>query len=75
MKRLNELFNGNFYIMYSEARYKKRFDKLYAHISEVMGQNAIPFKGEKLYNTYEHSFKRYNTEKGKFPAAFGGKHL
>lgn len=64
-KRLNELFNGDFYIMYSEARYKKRFDKLYAHIPEVMGKNAIPFKGEKLYNTYEHSFKKYNPEKGK----------
>lgn len=64
-KRLNELFGGDFYIMYSETRYKNRYDKLYAHIPEVMGHNAIPFKGEKLYNTYEHSFKKYNPEKGK----------
>ena len=64
-KRLNELFEGNFYVIYSEARYKNRFDKLYAHIPEVMGHNAIPFRGEKLYNTYERSFKKYNTERGK----------
>lgn len=64
-KRLNELFEGEFYIMYSETRYKNRYDRLYARISEVMGRNAIPFKGEKLYNTYEHSFKKYNPEKGK----------
>ena len=64
-KRLNELFDGQFYILYSPARYKSRYDKLLDKIPEVMGKNAIPFNGELLYNTYEKSFKRYNIEKGK----------
>lgn len=64
-KRLNELFNGEFYIMYSVNRYKNRYDKLLDEILNVMGNNAIPFKKELLYNTYEHSFKKYNIEKGK----------
>lgn len=64
-KRLNELFGGGFYIMYSANRYKGRYDSLLAKIPRVMGENAIAFEGEALFNTYERSFKRYNTEKGK----------
>ena len=64
-KQLNELFGGEFYVMYSTIRYKNRFDKLCKYIPEVLGKNAIPFTGEKLYDTYERSFKKYNYEKGK----------
>lgn len=64
-KRLNELFNGEFYIMYSVNRYKNRYDKLLEEIINVMGNNAVPFTKELLYNTYERSFKKYNIEKGK----------
>ena len=64
-KRLNELFNGDFYIMYSVNRYKGRYDKLLEEIITVMGYNAIPYTKELLYNTYERSFKKYNIEKGK----------
>lgn len=64
-KRLNELFNGEFYVMYSVNRYKNRYDKLLEAIIDVMGPNAIPYERELLYNTYERSFKKYNMEKGK----------
>ena len=63
-KRLNELFGGTFYILYSVTRYKGRYDQLLEEIVNVMGSNALPFEGERLFNTYEKSFK-YNTEKGK----------
>lgn len=64
-KRLNELFDDNFYIIYSSKRYVGRLDRLLARIPEVMGKNAIPFYGEALFDTYYKSFKRYNWEKGK----------
>lgn len=65
-KRLNELFDGNFYVMYSTTRYKMRHNEhLLKQIPEVLGRNALPFENEKLFNTYEMSFKRYNGEKGK----------
>lgn len=64
-KRLNELFEGEFYVLYSVNRYKNRYDKLLEYIPNVMGNNAIPYEKELLYNTYEKSFKKYNKEKGK----------
>lgn len=64
-KQLNVYFGGEFYIMYSVNRYKNRYDKLLEEIKNVMGDNAIPYKNELLYNTYERSFKKYNIEKGK----------
>lgn len=64
-KRLNELFGGSFYIMYSANRYKGRYDRLLEKIPQVMGANAVAFEGEALFNTYERSFRKYNIEKGK----------
>lgn len=64
-KRLNELFKGDFYVLYSTKRYKGRYDKLLEKIPQIMGENALPFNNEYLFNTYEKSFKRINKEKGK----------
>lgn len=50
--------------MYSVCRYKGRYDHLLQQIPVVMGRNAHPFNGERLFNTHEMSFK-YNIEKGK----------
>lgn len=70
-KRLNELFNGDFHVMYSVCRYKGRYDHLLQQIPIVMGGNAHPFNGERLFNTHEMSFK-YNIEKGKkIPLTWG----
>ena len=49
-KRLNELFDGNFYVMYSTTRYKMRHNEhLLKQIPEVLGRNALPFENEKLF--------------------------
>lgn len=46
-KRLNELFDGNFYVMYSTTRYKMRHNEhLLKQIPEVLGRNALPFENE-----------------------------
>lgn len=58
-KRLIELFDNNFYVMYSPLRYKDRYDTLLKKIPLHLGQNAIEYKDEKLYDVATHSFKKY----------------
>lgn len=44
--------------MYSTTRYKMRHNEhLLKQIPEVLSRNALPFENEKLFNTYEMSFK------------------
>lgn len=63
---LKDMFHGEFYVMYSTIRYKLRNgEHLLKQIPEVLGDNALPFNKEYLFNTYEMSFKKYNGEKGK----------
>lgn len=65
-KRLNELFQGNFYVLYSTNRYKlSKRENLLSKLKNSLGKNAIEYKNEKIYNTYTHSFKKYSSEKGK----------
>lgn len=65
-KRLVELFDGDFHVMYSTVRYKLRHNEhLLQQIPDVLGKNALPFENERLFNTHEMSFKKYNGEKGK----------
>lgn len=64
-KRLNELFKGDFYIMYSTKRYRLfGREKLCKRIKKEMGDNAIPFEDEIIFNTHEMSSKRLNVERG-----------
>ena len=71
-KELNRLFEGNFYIMYSENRYVGRYDSLLKRIKEEMKNNAIPFKGELLFDTATMSFKRVEIDYGqKIPFLHG----
>lgn len=58
-KRLIELFDNNFYVMYSPLRYKGRYDTLLKKIPLYLGKNAIEYKDEKLYDVATHSFKKY----------------
>lgn len=65
-KRLNELFQGNFYVLYSVNRYKlSKRENLLLKLKNSLGKNAIEYKDEKIFNTYTHSFKKYSSEKGK----------
>jgi len=52
--------------MYSTTRYKMRHNEhLLEQIPEVLGKNALPFENERLFNTHEMSFKKYNGRQGK----------
>lgn len=72
-KRLNELFKGQFYFLYSSNRYKlSGHENVLKSLKEALGANAIEYKGEKLFNTYTKSFKKYDAEHGKrIPIVFG----
>lgn len=72
-KELVRLFKGEFYVMYSPNRYdicgKSKFCK---QIKEELGDNAIPFYKDYIFDTYSMSFKMKDIEKGKrIPITFG----
>ena len=72
-KELNKLFDGNFYFLYSSTRYivKGRKDLL-SKIKDELGENAIAYDSEKIFNTATMSFRNYSSEKGhRIPFAFG----
>ena len=71
-EEMNKLFEGNFYIMFSKNRYIGRYDSLLKRIKDEMKENAIPFKGEHLFDTATMSFKRVEIEYGqKIPFLHG----
>ena len=65
-KRLNELFGGEFYVLYSVNRYKQRKEwvGVLDKIPEALGDNAIPYDREKVYDTYTKSFSKCSYEQG-----------
>ena len=65
-KRLNELFGGEFYVLYSVNRYKQRTEwvGVLDKIPEALGDNAIPYDREKVYDTYTKSFSKCSYEQG-----------
>lgn len=65
-KRLKELFNNNFFVMYSPLRYKGRYDSVLIKIPNILGKNAIEYTEEKLYDASTYSFNKYTV---------GGKHI
>lgn len=71
--RLNELFHGNFYFLYSSQRYKlSGRENLIKKLTNALGDNAIAYSKEKIFNTYTHSFTKYSSEKGqRIPIAWG----
>lgn len=72
-KKLNELFGGNFYLLYSANRYRLTGRvELMNRLTETMGNNAIAYEREKIFNTYTRSFTKYSSERGqRIPIAFG----
>lgn len=56
-KRLVELSDGGFSVLYSPARYLGRFDSLLERISVELGPNAIAYDHEKLFWLDTFSFK------------------
>lgn len=72
-KKLNELFGGNFYFLYSANRYRLTGRVgLMNRLTETLGDNAIAYEGEKIFNTYTRSFTKYSSERGqRIPFTFG----
>lgn len=72
-KRLVDLFDGEFYFLYSEQRYRlNKRERLLAHLKAVLGRNAVAYTHERIFNTYTRSFKVYNGERGqRIPFVFG----
>lgn len=69
-KSLIKLFNNEFYILYSPYRYRNRYDSLLDKISNDLGENAIEFNDEKVYNTSTHSFNRYSGDGKNIPFSY-----
>lgn len=72
-EKLIELFKGNFYVMYSPNRYHlMKRDDLVERIKGEMGDNAIAFKHDYLFDTATMSFNRVEGEYGqKIPFMYG----
>lgn len=74
-KRLKELFEGTFYVLYSVNRYKQRKEwvGVLEKIPNTLGENAIPYEQEKIFDTYTKSFNKCSFEQGgkKIPLPFG----
>lgn len=58
-QRLNELFKGEFYVMFSSRRYYGR-EKLLDKIKRVLGKNAIPYENELIFDVQTRSFNNYS---------------
>lgn len=72
-KELNRLFDGDFYFLFSSARYIQKGRKdLLSKMKDELGVNAISYDSEKIFNTATMSFEKYCSENGhRIPFAFG----
>lgn len=72
-KELIRLFGGDYYVMYSPNRYHLMHrDDLVERIERELGNNAVPFKHDYLFDTATMSFSRVDGERGqKIPFMFG----
>lgn len=69
-KRLNELFKGEFYVIYSPKRYIGR-EKLLDKIKSVLGKNALPYDNEPMFDVHSRSFNSYTEDHQQIPFPFG----
>lgn len=69
-QRLNELFKGEFFVIYSPKRYHNR-SNLLKKIKEVLGKNAIPYENEPMYDVHTHSFNNFSEGYQQIPLPFG----
>ena len=54
-KKLNEFFNGQFYVVYSTKRYVGR-EALLNRIKNELGENALPYDNELMFNWRKFTF-------------------
>lgn len=70
-KRLNELFNGNFHVLYSPKRYERRFPKVLEKMKQEIPSVLHEFKREYLFNTKTMSFTKHSYEGHNIPFTIG----
>ena len=70
-KRLNELFNGDFSILYSPKRYQRRFPELLYKINETIPDIVHEFNGDNVFNTYTKSFSKFSYKGKNITFTFG----
>lgn len=68
--RLNELFNGEFYVIYSPKRYCGR-ERLLDKIKAVLGKNALPYENEPMFDVHTRSFNHFSEGHQQIPFPFG----
>lgn len=68
---LNKLFGGNFHVVYSTKRFLNGHEKLLDDIKKKLGENAIPYESELMYDIHTHSFREYSEEYKHIPLPFG----
>lgn len=69
-KRLNELFKGEFYVMYSPKRYRGR-EKLLDKIRVILGKNALPYENEPMFDVHTRSFHHFSEGYQQIPLPLG----
>lgn len=67
---LNKLFKGEFYIIYSPKRYYGR-EKLLNKIKVVLGQNALPYENELVFDVHTRSFTHFSEGYQQIPFPLG----
>lgn len=68
--RLNELFKGEFYVIYSPKRYCGR-ERLLDKIKAVLGNNALPYENEPMFDVHTRSFNHFSEGHQQIPFPFG----
>lgn len=68
--RLNELFKGEFYVIYSPKRYCGR-ERLLDKIKAVLGKNALPYENEPMFDVHTRSFNHFSEGHQQIPFPFG----
>lgn len=69
-KELNRLLGGNFYVTYSTRRFKGH-EKLLPKIKEQLGENAVAYENELMYNRNLHRFNVFKEECNYIPLPLG----
>lgn len=66
-KRLKDLYNGDFFVTYSPVRYKVDHESLLVRIKDELGDNAVPYENELMYDVHTHSFNHFSENYRQIP--------
>lgn len=70
-KRLDELFHGDFHVLYSPQRYRRRFPQVLEKMEAAIPSILHEFNGDYLFNTKTKSFSKFSYEGKCIPFVIG----